>query len=94
MNITLAPQPIVVKRDDSGTWRHPDIPEFCHNDTHNFVAWAHRQGFEIHTVSERLLGEEFVDWNPDRPDGEGWIDLLVAKKGNIASWTWAKKVAP
>lgn len=94
MNITATAHPIIVKRDDTGFWRHPDMPEFFPGDPHGFDAWSQRQGFEIHTINERLLGDEFLDWNPDRPDGEGWFDLEVAKKGSMASWTWARRTAP
>lgn len=94
MNIFPIAKPVAVKRDDAGNWRHPEMPIFIQGDAQGFDSWARLQGFEVHTANERLLGDDFLEWTPEPPEGDGWFDLAIEKRGNIASWTWARRVAP
>jgi len=94
MNITLAAQPMQVKRDADGTWHHPDVPQVFSGFESVFDSWAREQNLSVYSVRERLTGEDFTEWAPEQPEGEGWFTLRVTMGRGIANWTWARKVMP
>lgn len=90
----IAAQAAAFKRNAEGFYRHPDMPAYLPDIQSQSEGWILGQGCQLHTVKERITADEFVEWAPEPPDGDGWFTLQVTKNGSVASWAWARKVTP
>ena len=81
--------PVEVKRDESGWWLHPGIPDFGENFA-AYGAWLAEQGLETtyamlesdpdHPLYSKWFDDGECDcssWTPTPPEGDGWFTLSI-----------------
>lgn len=98
-------QPATVQRDENGYWTHPALPEFDEGDSAKCKEWQKAQGLEISHVcleSEDLDHAAYVayfeneestcaQWEPPRPEGEGWFMLAIDDTEDGPTCWWARR---
>lgn len=95
-------KPVSIRRDETGCWWHPDMPEFDEGDEDKFKAWKEQQGIETtwaemqdeidwdHPYFEEGLCD-FNFWVAKTPEGEGWFTLYIADSEDGPVWVWARR---
>lgn len=104
MNAVLI-MPVVVNRDEDGSFVHPGMPSFEEGSGDKWRAWLAEQGLR---VSRSMLEDEaldhpvyisyfddgggsYADWIASPPDGHGWFTLAIYDSEDGPIWCWARR---
>lgn len=95
----------IVRRDENGMFKHPDLPDFDEGDGEKCKAWIAQQGLqvvmvELETDAPEEIAERYFEsgdpdcsyWEPNRPDGEGWFCLAIHDSDSGPVCWWGRRV--
>jgi hypothetical protein len=97
-------QPVPVRRDETGRWCHPGIPDYDEGQEKEYRAWLEAQGLEItykmlesepdHPLYDAWFedGEwDMSSWAPTPPAGDGWFTISIHDSEDGPVWVWGRR---
>lgn len=99
-------QPMPVELDADGYWSHPGMPDLEEDSTDAFTVWMTAQGLEYQIDQLEYEDESnpaFIryfddgeggpgpDWDPEKPEGDGWFTLSIHDTEDGPVWVWVRR---